>query len=288
MSFAYHEPQRLDEVFSLLQTHGAKARLLAGGTDLMVVFNRHNLDVEHLIGLQSVPGLAGIADGDGIRIGAMTTHRELELNPLLKAQATALTEACRTVGGVQIRNLGTVGGNICNASPAADTVPALLALEAAVVVTGPSGSRTLPLDQFILGPRRTALAPGEIVTAVVLPAPAGRTGSAFLKAGRRKAMEISLCCVAAAVTLDAAGETCTEVRIALGAVAARGVRAVKAEAVLRGNKLTDALLAEAGALAATECSPITDLRGSAEYRRMLVESLVPRAVRSAAQRAPGL
>lgn len=284
MSFVYHEPRTLEQAVGLLKQYGAGARLLAGGTDLMVLYNRHKVAVDHLINLQAVPGLSGIVNGDGIRIGAMTTHRKIELSELLREQATALPEASRTVGGVQIRNLGTLGGNLCNASPAADTVPALLALNAEVVLTGPEGERQLPLDQFVLGPRRTALQPGEILTAVWLPSPAPRTGSAFLKAGRRKAMEISLVCVAAAVTLAADG-TCAEVRIGLGAVAPKGIRAAAAEAVLRGKPLTEENLRAAGRAAAAECSPISDVRGSAEYRRMLVEGMVPRAVRKAAERA---
>jgi len=252
-----------------------------------VLLSRRKVRPQHVVSLGSVPGLTGIRpDAEGnLVIGALTTHRELELSPLLAGPGNALRQACRTVGGVQVRNLGTIGGNLCNASPAADTAPVLLTLNATVTLQGPAGSRTLPLSQFLLGPRRTALGPAEILTAVTLPRFAPQTATVFLKAGRRKAMEISLCAVAARVTL--LDDSSADVAIGLGAVAPRAIRPAGAEAVLHGRELTPELIGAAGRRAAEECSPISDVRGSAEFRRLLVEAMTEQAItRCLAQLGP--
>jgi carbon-monoxide dehydrogenase medium subunit len=278
MSFEYHEPTTLSEAIDLLARYGKTARLLAGGTDLMVLVSRNKVDLAHLISLDSVPGLSGIRQDErgNLVLGSMTTHREIETSPLMAGAGSALPQACRTVGGVQVRNLGTIGGNLCNASPAADTAPVLLAIDADVTLQGPEGSRNLPLNQFLLGPRKTALGPGEILTSITIPRFSNPTATLFLKAGRRKAMEISLCSVAARLTLGEDGTA--DVRVGLGSVAPKAIRAVRAESVLQGQVPTLELIREAGATAATECTPISDVRGSAEYRQMLVESLVTRAL----------
>jgi aerobic carbon-monoxide dehydrogenase medium subunit len=182
------------------------------------------------------------------------------------------------VGGHQVRNVGTVGGNVVNASPAADVVPVLLALDAAVECASPDGVRTLPLENFLVGPGQTARRPGELITAVRFARPDGEWATAFLKAGRRRAMEISVVCVAACLTLDARRERCRDARIALGAVAPTTMRARAAERALNGAALTEAAFREAGRAAAAECRPISDVRASARYRALLVETLVPRAL----------
>src|SRR5439155_24397737 len=179
--------------------------------------------------------------------------------------------------GHRLRSAGTVGGNLANASPAADVGPVLLALDARVTWVGPGGERGLPLHDFLSGPGETALAPGELLTRVRFPAPPEHSATAFLKAGRRKAMEIAVVCVAARLTLDAAHERCLEARIALGAVAPTAWRARAAERALEGRAPTPAALRKAGRLAAAECRPISDVRASARYRVLLVEALVPRA-----------
>jgi len=171
-----------------------------------------------------------------------------------------------------------VGGNIVNASPAADVTPVLLALDAAVTCAGPEGERTLPLDGFLVGPGQTALRPGELLTSIRFSALSERSATAFLKAGRRRAMEIAVVCVAVRLTLDAAGERCTEARIALGAVAPTTRRARGAEQALVGQAPTQKALREVGRLAAAESEPISDVRASARYRTLLVETLVTRAL----------
>ncbi|WP_158211674.1 FAD binding domain-containing protein [Alkalihalobacterium alkalinitrilicum] len=278
MSFVYHEPKTVQEVNKLLVEYGDDAKLLAGGTDLMVLITRFKVDPKHVISLDGVRELKGIRENEqgNLVLGAQVTHREVEKSSLITQATEALRQACSTVGGIQVRNMGTVGGNLCNASPAADTPPVLLALDASVTIVGPKGTRSLPLQEFLLGPRKVALEPGEFLTEIEVPKQASNTATVFLKAGRRKAMEISLCAVSARVTLDENG--IADVRIGLGSVAPTAVRAHSAEALLQGKVITQDLIRAAGTAAVNDCNPISDVRGSAEYRRMLVESMVRRAL----------
>ena len=279
MSFAVHQPESVADAVRLAAGFGPDARFLAGGTDLVIQINRKRCAPSHLIALHRIAGLSGIEiDGAEIRLGAMATHKTIErlaadLPPLL-----ALSEAARVIGGHQVRNVGTIGGNVANASPAADLLPALLALDAGVVLHGTSGARQMELAQFLRGPGKTDRHDDEMLLRVVLPRPSAATASAFIKAGRRRAMEISVVCVAALLELDAAGQ-CRTARIALGAVAPTAIRATQAEQALHGQPPGEAVLREAGRLAAAACAPIDDVRASATYRRMLVEALVPRALR---------
>jgi len=287
MSFTYLEPTSVAETLGLLAAHGPAARLLAGGTDLMVLLRRHKIDPGVLIDLGRVPGLDRLTlESGALVIGARVCHRQIESSPLFAGALQALPEACATVGSVQIRNVATLAGNLCNASPAADTPPVLLSFGASVRLVGPQGVRALSLEEFFQGYRQTALQPGEILTEVSIPLPPPRTGSRFEKLGRRKAMEISIACVAATVTLAPGGEV-QGVRIGLGSVAPVSLRARRAEAVLQGQRPTPELLAAAGRAAAAECDPIDDLRATGEYRRMVVETLVARALASAITRAQG-
>ena len=287
MSFTYLEPASVDEALTLLAAHGPQARLLAGGTDLMVLLRRHKIAPTCLIDVGRLPGLNTLATASGeIVIGAGVCHRQIEASPLFRGALRALPEACATVGSVQIRNVATVAGNLCNASPAADTPPVLLTFGARVRLASAAGVRELPLEEFFLGYRSTALQAGELLTEIRLPAPPPRTGSRFEKLGRRRAMEISIACVAATVTL-AADDRLSSVRIGLGSVAPTSLRARQAEALLQGQRLSDELLAAAGRAAAAECAPIDDLRATGEYRRLVVATLVERAVASAARRARG-
>jgi len=278
MSFEYHEPTSLAEAVEHGARFGADGRFLAGGTDLLIQMRRGKLNPRHIVSLHRVPGLDGIDANRAVTLGALVTHRALERHAALQGPLRALVEGAEVVGGHQIRNVGTVGGNIANASPAADVVPVLLTLDATVTSVGPEGERTLPLDDFLVGPGQTARRPGELLTTIRFPALPGRSATAFLKAGRRKAMEISVVCVAARLTLDQTGERCVHARIALGAVAPTTWRARAAERVLEGHVPTPDALQDAGRLAGAECHPISDVRASARYRAHLVETLVPRAL----------
>jgi CO/xanthine dehydrogenase FAD-binding subunit len=278
MSFVYHEPKTVQEVIGLQVQYGDDAKLLAGGTDLMVLLTRFKVNPKHIISLNGVKQLTGIYKDEtgNLVIGAQVTHREIEKSPLITESLQALKQSCSTVGGVQVRNLGTIGGNLCNASPAADTPPVLLALDASVTLEGPNGTRSLPLQEFLLGPRKVNLELGELLTSIHVPKVLPNTATVFLKVGRRKAMEISLCSVSARVTLDENGAA--DVRIGLGSVAPTAVRAYSAEDLLQGKVITQELIKAAGIAAVNDCNPISDVRGSAEYRCMLVESMVRRAL----------
>ena len=278
MSFDYHEPTSLREAIELGARFGGDGRFLAGGTDLMVQIHRGRVDPRHVISLQRVPGLEAIAGDGTISIGARVTHRRLERAPDFQGALRGLIEGARVVGGHQVRNVATVGGNIVNASPAADVVVVLLAFDARLTCLGPAGERTPALDGFATAPGVTGLGPGELLTRASFPRLAPRSATAFLKTGRRRAMEISIACVAARLTLDADLERCQDVRVALGAVGPTAMRARAAEQYLEGRALTDAAMLEAGQIAAAECRPIGDVRASARYRALLVATLVPRVL----------
>lgn len=278
MSFEYHEPSSIAEAVDLGARFGGDGRFLAGGTDLIVQMRRGTVAPRHVVDLGRVPGLAAIETNGDVRLGALVTHRAIERCPAFQGRLRGLVEGAAVVGGHQIRNVGTVGGNIANASPAADVVPVLLALDARVVFVGPGGERRVLLEEFLVGPGQTALRPGEVLTSVSFAALGERTATAFLKAGRRRAMEISVVCVAARLTLDAADERCVEARVALGAVAPTTWRAREAERVLEGRAPTPEAFREAGRVAAAGCRPVSDVRASARYRRLLVETLVPRTL----------
>jgi carbon-monoxide dehydrogenase medium subunit len=213
----------------------------------------------------------------------MTTHKAIEQSVVLQGPLAALAEAARVVGGHQIRNVATIGGNVANASPAADLLPPLLTLDASVRVTGSAGNRQVPLADFLRGPGAVDRAVDELLVSLAFARPPFGAATAFIKAGRRRAMEISIVCVAALLALNAYGR-CGTVRIALGAVGPTAMRAAAAEQALLGCEPTEAALCEAGRIAAAGCAPIDDVRASADYRRMLVQALVPRALRRCLQR----
>jgi len=283
--FNYYEPTSLREAIELGARFGGDGRFLAGGTDLMVQIHRGRVDPRHVISLQRVPGLEAIAGDGTISIGARVTHRRLERAPDFQGALRGLIEGARVVGGHQVRNVATVGGNIVNASPAADVVVVLLALDARLTCVGPAGERTPALDGFATAPGVTGLGSGELLTRASFPRLAPRSATAFLKTGRRRAMEISIACVAARLTLDADLERCQDVRVALGAVGPTAMRARAAEQYLEGRALTDGTMLEAGQIAAAECRPIGDVRASARYRALLVATLVPRVLARCLERA---
>ena len=277
MTLSVHHPASVAAAIALANELGEGARFLAGGTDLVVQMSKRRAAPAHLIDLGGLAELGGIEEQpDAFVLGALVTHKRIELLPAFHGALRALPEAARVVGGHQIRNRGTVGGNIVNASPAADVVAPLLALDAEVTLSGSEGPRTMPLDDFLLGPGRTARQPDEVLTSVRFAKLPAASATSFLKAGRRRAMEISVACVSARLTLDHG--VCSDVGIALGAVGARTLRARGAEQGLRGRELAPEHFREAGRIAAENCAPISDVRASAEYRRRLVAVLVDRAL----------
>jgi carbon-monoxide dehydrogenase medium subunit len=283
--FEYHQPESLHDAIALAARFGAEASFLAGGTDLIVQIERGRIAPRHVVGLHRVPGLTGIEVNGRIVLGARVTHRSLERAPELAGALRCLIEGAEVIGGHQVRNVATVGGNLVNASPAADLAPCLLVLDGTVTLVGPGGERELPVERFLLGPNRTARRPDELLTRVTLPALPARAATAFLKAGRRRAMEISVVCVAARLTLDASLERCLEARVALGAVAPTAVRAHQAERALEGQPVGGEAFRRAAEAAQEACRPIDDVRASAAFRQHLVGVLVRRALDRCVERA---
>ncbi len=279
--FEYHEPRTLDEAIALLVRLGAEASVLAGGTDLLVEIKEHLRWPRHVVNVKKIPGLAALEydERDGLRFGALVTARAIETSPVVREKYPGLAQAARELGSIQVRHRATVVGNICRASPSADTLPPLIADDASVRIQGPSGGRTVAIGDFLAGPGKTVLAPGELVSAVVVPPPAPRTGKHYIKHGRRKAMELATVGVAVALTLE--GEACREIRIALGAVAPTPIRARAAEDALRGRPLDGGAIAAAARTAMGECRPISNVRASAAYRREMVGVLTARAIERA-------
>lgn len=276
MRFNYFAPESYDEVVGLLREFGGEAKIIAGGTDLMIQLERGQIAPRHLISLDHIPAWDALHIDGTITLNAGTTYRQLEKRLAADGPYAALVEASRQVGGVQIRNVATVAGNLCNASPAADSVPPLMVMDAALTLTGEDGERTVPVEQFIVGPGQTILREADVMRQIDIPELPARSATIFLKAGRRRAMEISFASVAARITMD--GEKIQTARIALGAVAPTPIRVIKAEQLLEGQSPSPELLQEAAQLAVGMTQPISDVRASAEYRQQLVRVMVQRAV----------
>lgn len=286
--FDYLEPHSLDEALVMLEKHGARARLVAGSTDFLVRWRTGSWRPEIVVCMQHVPGLDGVSfnDDDGLSIGAMATVQSIEQSSVVRARYPALAAGSAAFAGVQVRNLATVVGNVCNASPAGDTLPALLAYDAQCRIAGSGGERWLPLHEVFVGPGQTALAAGEIMTELRLPAPAPNTGGLYIKHSPRGAMDISAVGAASVLSIAADG-TCASVRIALGAVAPTPMRAYGAEGRLVGQVLNNDNIAEAARLAAQSSRPIADVRSGADYRREIAQVLAERTLRHAASTALG-
>ena len=277
--FDYLEPHSLDEALQMLADGGDKMRLVAGSTDFLVRWRTGAWRPEAVVCMQHVPGLDYIRwnPNDGLAIGAMATVQDVEQNDEVRRRYPALAAGATAFAGVQVRNLATVAGNVCNASPAGDTIPALLAYNAQCFIVSSVGQRWLPLDELFLGPGQTALNPGEILTELRLPAPAPCTGGLYIKHSPRGAMDISAVGVAAVASLADDG-ACAAVRIALGSVAPTPMRSYGAEGRLVGQPPAAANIAEAARLSAQSCSPIADVRSGAEYRRDMVRVLTERTL----------
>lgn len=279
-TFEYVKPQSLSEVLRVLdELRGKKAHVLAGGTDLIPRLRDRSKDAEYIIDLAGAGLNQLVFEKDQLRIGALVTFATLCRHPEVRDQVPAIAEAAVKVGAAQTRNLATIGGNLCEGVPSNDSAPALLVLDAKFRLQAKDTDRMVPAEQFFVGPRRTLLQPGEIMTEIVVPLEDGLKSN-FLRFGRRRAMSLSVVSAAAGVAVRENREISTA-RIALGAVAPVPLRAHKAEQVLWGQKTTPEILAEAASVAATEISPISDMRGSAEFRRSLAAVLVRRVLENA-------
>lgn len=280
---AYYAPTRLSELVDLLAQQGDKAKILAGGTDVLVEMRDPAHRPESIVALYKVPDLKGIStQGELITIGAMTTFTELAESPIICEKAFVLAQAANSVGSPQIRNRGTVGGNIVNASPAADTVPALMALDAKVRLVSAAGTRELLLEEFFLGIGKTKLAPGEVLQDITFPALSGLTGSAFGKLGRRNALAISRVSVAVVLGYAEDKELVTDCRVAVGAVAPNPFRVRSAEEAWLSCSLTadNRDRCVSGALA--EITRTLGQRASAVYKKQAGPALIRATLDAAA------
>lgn len=284
---SYHFADSAQEAVRLLADSGPQARLVAGGTDLLVQLRDMPEATSILVDVTRASDFTGVAltpSGENLRIGAAATYAEILQSDLVWAHAPLLAQAVSQIGSVQIRARGTLGGNLGTATPAGDSLPALLVLDAQVHLLGSKEARALPLEKFFLGVRKTALAPGEVITHVEIPLRPARRG-AFAKFGLRRSQVISVVSVAAALEEDEAGRV-TLARLALGAVAPTPCRAPAAEKVLEGSQLVPSVIEEATQMAAAAAQPIDDIRGSAAYRRAIARTLTRRVLEDLARDAP--
>lgn len=277
------------QALALLATHGARARLLAGGTDLLVDLKSAVHVPEVVVDISRAADLGGIElTEQGLRIGALATHTAVMESPLVREYFPALVDASHTVGAVQTRNLGTLAGNLITCVPSMDGGPTLLALETIVTIASAAGRTQMPLSEFFVGPRKTILKPDEMLLDMVIPRKNLGKPTAFLKFGLRKGQALALVNVAASAWVDSKRQVFVEPRIALGAVAPTVIGTPKAEAWLDGQRVTPEAMAEAGRIAAGEAKPISDFRASAGYRRDLIQVLTARALaQTVAQAAAG-
>ena len=283
----YFEPKTVSEALALLAQHGAEAKVIAGGTDVMVDI-KYKEEPGCLVNIKKLPGLSAIQENGGsLRIGPLVTIHEIESNTIARAKLPVLWEACHQFASLQIRNTATIGGNICRASPSGETLAPLLVLEAKAKMTFSDGEKTEPFTSFFQGPGKSSVGAKGLLTGIDVPYPAPGSHGVYLKHAVRGAMDIAMVGVAVMITPDAQKGAIQDVRIGLGAVAPTPVRAPKTEALLRGKPLTATLLKEAGALAATEASPIDDQRSSAENRRWIVEALTRRGLEQTWKAATG-
>lgn len=278
---AYVRPERLDEALALLSEFGSDARPIAGGTALAILMKQQLVRPNVLVALDGIEELRLISKtDDGVCIGATATHREVELSPLVSDCAPLLTRTLGHVATIRIRNAGTLGGNVAHADPSQDPPATLIALGATLTLVGPDGRRVVPVDEFFVDYYETALREGELLTAIDVPsAPAG-TGISSLKFLPRSADDYATVSVAVALRVDGKG-LCTDVRVGLASVAAVPIRARHVEEALLGHELDSATIDEAAAAVRDEIDPISDGRGSAEYKREMARVFVARAVREA-------
>ncbi len=281
--FEYHAPQTSGQAMDLIESLGDKARLLAGGTDLLLMMKDKTLKPEHLIDINNVEEYKGISyePGKGAVIGATTKIADLEHSTLIQEKYYALHQAAGELGSTQVRTMATVGGNSCHASPAAETPTPLVALGAKVVLSSTSGEREMPLEEFITGNRMNALAEGELLTRFLLPDPPPKSASRYSYIGLRDAMEIDAVNMAVNLTVEDDGRTVKDLRLVMGSVAPRPLVSTEVPSLMIGKEFDEKLLEKAAQAASEEAKPISDIRASAEYRRKVVAVLARRLLKNA-------
>jgi len=287
--FEYFAPKTPGEALELAGRLGNKAKVLAGGTDLLIMMKEKLIKPEYLIDINGVKEFKGISyePGEGVVIGAGTKISEIEFSVIIREKYHALHQAAGELGSIQVRSMATIGGNSCHASPAAETPPPLIALGAKVLISSVSGDRELPLEEFILGNRVIALAEGEMLTRFLLPEPAPKSASRYAYIGLRDAMEIDAVNMAVNIVLEDDGRTIKDLRLVMGSVSPRPLVSVEVPAVLVGREFNGELVEKAAKAASGEAKPISDIRASAEYRREMVAVLARRLLQEAFGAASG-
>ncbi|HET8563612.1 MAG TPA: xanthine dehydrogenase family protein subunit M [Candidatus Binatia bacterium] len=286
-NFDYLEPTTVAEACALLKQHGGEAKIFAGGSHLTILMKQGLYQPKALVNIKKIPEIKGIQYDakEGLTIGALVTHRELETSALVKEKFPVLCEAEREVANIRVRNMGTVGGNLASGEPLTDLSQIFISLDGKAKITGPNGQRIIPVEELFVDFYTTSLAEDEILTQVVLPPLPAGSGIEYIRFSSSSVVDKPSAGVAVRLTLDTGGETVQTARIVLGCVGATPVRARKAEALITGKKLTPELAQESGSTASEECSPTSDLRGSEEYKRAIVRTLAKRAALKAYERA---
>lgn len=280
--FEYLAPDSVAEALDMLAKFGPKAVVMAGGTDVVVALNERSIHPEYVIHISKLDELRYIKRDDGcFRIGPLTTMNELAESKLVQESLTALAEAAENSAAPQVRNLGTIGGNLGTASPAGDQVTALVALGAVIKLASRRGETEVPVEDFLVGPKKNILAKDQLITEIIIPSLPPNSGSAFQKLGKRKAMSISIASAAAALTVSADGKVLENIRVAMGSLAPTVVRARKFEAALRGKAVDLSEIKKAANLVLEDIEPITDVRASAWYRKEVAGALAARSVENA-------
>jgi CO/xanthine dehydrogenase FAD-binding subunit len=286
-AITYESPKTIADAVKLLAAHGEKARPLSGGTDLVIQLRAGTRRPEYVVDVKSIPELTRISFSlqHGLHLGAAVSCIEIHENADMRRYYPGLTEAAHLIGSLQIQSRASVGGNLCNGSPAGDSTPALIALGAKARLVGPKGERVVPVETFITGPARTVLQPGELLIELLIDAPAPHSSDAYLRFIPRNEMDIAVVGVGGSITLDLDDDRVVDARIALGAVGPTPIFAAEASKALIGKKLDEAALDNAARLATSVATPIDDMRGTAEFRRHIVGVLTRRVLTIAAERA---
>lgn len=281
--FEYLAPKTIDEALSLLSQYQGRAKLIAGGTDIIPKLKRREIKApEYLIDLKCIPNLDYIKhdEDSGLNLGAQVTIHAVETSPAIRENFSVLAQAAESMASTQVRNRGTIAGNICNAVPSADTAPALLTLEAKLRLVNPEGERTVNIEDFFIRPNETALTDEEILLEIQVPSLPLHSKGRYLKLTPRRSMDLAIASVAVVVIPE--DGICKDVRIALGAVSPTPIRVRQAESIIRGRRFSSEIIEKAAEIAADESRPIDDHRASADYRREMVKVLTKRAINQAA------
>jgi len=281
MRFEYLEPATIEEAVSLLTRYNGRAKVIAGGTDLLVQMRQKTISPDYVLDITNIPGLDYINydEKQGLSIGALTTIRSLEKSAEICQRYPVISQAANQLGSVAIRNIGTLGGNLCNAAPSAETAPALIGLSAKARIVGPDGERLVPLEDFFTGPGTTVLKTAELLVEIQVPVMPPRAKGVYLKHTIRGTIDLAIVGIAIITTQEPETKICEDIKVVLGAVAPTPMRDKKTEELIRGKRIDDTLINESAESASTEAHPISDVRASAWYRTEMVKVLTRQALR---------